>query len=126
VSRRTRVAGDRDRGQSTVELALLLPLLLFAVLAVLQVALVARDQIALSHAAREAARTASVDPDRAHATRAARTILAGADVSVSGGAGVGAHLTIEVRYREQTDLPLVGALFPDPELHARVVIRSER
>ena len=56
----------------------------------------------------------------------ARTVLAAADVSVSGGAGVGVHLTVEVRYHERTDLPLVGALFPDPELHARVVIRSER
>jgi Flp pilus assembly protein TadG len=122
----TRVARRSDGGQSTVELALLLPMLVFAALAILQVALIARDQIALGHAAREAARTASVDPDRAHATRAARTVLAGTDVTVTGGGGVGSHLTVEVRYRERTDLPLVGALFPDPELHARVVIRSER
>jgi hypothetical protein len=33
---------------------------------------------------------------------------------------------VEVRYRAVTDVPLVGVLFPDPELHARAVMRAER
>ena len=54
----------RTRGQATVELALVLPLVVFGLLAILQVGLVVRDQVAVVHAAREAARAASVDPDR--------------------------------------------------------------
>src|SRR4029078_2878808 len=45
----------RTRGQATVELALVLPLVVFALLAILQVGLVVRDQVAVVHAAREAA-----------------------------------------------------------------------
>ena len=50
-------ACPRERGQATVEFALVLPLIVFALLAILQVGLVARDQIAVVHAAREAARS---------------------------------------------------------------------
>ena len=52
----------RDRGQSTVEVALLLPFVALLLLAVVQVGLVARDQVLVVHAAREAARAAAVDP----------------------------------------------------------------
>jgi hypothetical protein len=31
-----------------------------------------------------------------------------------------------VRYRSRTDLPLVGVLFPDPELRAASTMRVER
>ena len=54
----------RDRGQATVELALALPLLCVLLLAVVQVAVVARDQLAVQLAAREAARAASVVGDQ--------------------------------------------------------------
>ena len=50
-----------------------MPLVLMAALIVLQVAFVVRDQVAVVHAAREAARAASVDPDSGRAVRAART-----------------------------------------------------
>ena len=42
----------RDRGQSTVEVALLLPFVALLLLAVVQVGLVARDQVLVVHAAR--------------------------------------------------------------------------
>jgi hypothetical protein len=115
-----------EAGQSTVEFALLLPMLLFAMLAVVQVALVARDEITVLHAGREAARAASVDPDPQSAVRAGRRVLPGAFVVVGPRPKVGEPLTVEVSYRSRTDLPIVGALFPDPVLHARVVIRVER
>jgi hypothetical protein len=69
-----------------VELAMTLPLVVVFVLGVLQVALVARDQLALELAAREAARAASVSADPASAAGlAARrvTSLAPLDVAVS-------------------------------------------
>ena len=46
-----------------------MPLVLMAALIVLQVAFVVRDQVAVVHAAREAARAASVDPDSGRAAR---------------------------------------------------------
>ena len=57
--RRTRGA----RGQSTVELALLLPVVVLLLLAVLQMGLLARDIVLVTHASREAARAAAVDSD---------------------------------------------------------------
>jgi hypothetical protein len=116
-------ACPRTRGQATVELALVLPLVVLALMAVLQVGLVVRDQVAVVHAAREAARAASVDGDPG---RAARRVLARAEVHVGARPKVGEPIAVEVEYRSRTDLPLVGALFPDPDLHASATMRVER
>jgi Flp pilus assembly protein TadG len=116
----------RERGQATVEFALLLPVLALALLAVIQVALVVRDHVAVVHAAREAARAASVDPDPGRAVSAARRTLPGADVRVGARPAVGEQITVEVSYTSHTDLPLVGVLFPDPTLHSSVVMRVEK
>src|SRR5262245_6242936 len=114
-----------ERGQATVELALVLPLVFACLLAVIQVSVVVRDQIAVQHAAREAARAASVEPDPAAATRAARRVLARADVHVGPRPAVGQPIVVEVTYRSRTDFPLVGAWIPDPELTGRAVMRVE-
>lgn len=115
-----------EPGQATVEFALVLPLVIMAMLALLQVGLVVRDHLAVTHAAREAARAASVEPDPARAVAAARRTLPEADVDVGARPAVGGSITVEVSYRSVTDLPLVGRLFPDPVLHARAVMRVER
>ena len=62
---------QREGGQAAVELALALPLLALLALALLQVTLVVRDQVLLTHAAREAAREAAVDPEPGAARRGA-------------------------------------------------------
>jgi Flp pilus assembly protein TadG len=62
-----------EPGQATVEFALVLPLLVLAMLALVQVALLVRDHLAVVQAAREAVREASVDPDPARAAAAARS-----------------------------------------------------
>src|SRR5215831_11616137 len=72
----------RESGQSTVEFAFVLPLVVLAALAVIQVGLVVRDQLGVVHAAREAARAASVDRDPGAPLRAARRTMPGADVEV--------------------------------------------
>jgi Flp pilus assembly protein TadG len=92
-SRTPRGSVARDDGQATVEFALLLPVLVLAAVAIIQVGLVVRDFVSVVHAAREAAR---------------------------------APIEVEVEYRSVTDLPLVGALFPDPLLHHSTVMRVER
>jgi hypothetical protein len=118
--------GGSERGQATVEFAFVLPLLVLALLAVVQVGLVVRDQLAVVHAAREAVRAASVDPDPGRAVRAAHRTLPGADVDVGDRPKVGDEISVTVHYTSNTDLPLVGVLFPDPDLHATSVMRVER
>ena len=115
-----------ERGQATVEFTLLLPVFVLALLAVVQVALLVRDQIAVVHAAREAVREASVDPDPNAALRVARSTLAGVEVFVGPRPAVGESISVEVTYVAKTDLPLVGVLMPDPTLRARAVMRVER
>ena len=119
-----------DRGQSTVEFAMILPLVALLVLFIIQAGLVARDQLLLSHAAREAARAAAVsEGDRVGAAMAAARRagslepdrLSGAIESTEGGSSVRVALT----YRSQTDLALIGALIPDVELGSTVVMRAE-
>jgi hypothetical protein len=100
-----------------------LPLIVFGLLAILQVGLVVRDQVAVVHAAREAARAASVKDDPG---RAARRVLADAEVNVGSRPAVGQPITVEVTYHDRTDVPLVGALFPDLDLHAKAVMRVEK
>ena len=78
------------------------------------------------HAAREAVRAVSVDTDPGSAVRAAHRTLPRADVSVSDRPRVGGEITVHVRYHSVTSLPLVGVLFPDPDLSASATMRVER
>ncbi|HEX9260194.1 MAG TPA: TadE/TadG family type IV pilus assembly protein [Acidimicrobiales bacterium] len=71
-----------DRGQAALELALLVPVLVVLLLAVVQVVVVGRDQIVVVHAAREGARAAAVAPAshaRADALRAVQAAARGLD-----------------------------------------------
>ena len=120
------VRAAKARGQATVEFALLLPIIVFVFLALIQVALLVRDRLAVVHAAREAARAASVDPDPASAVRAAHRTLPNAKVHVGPRPSVGEPITVEVEYRAISNVPVVGALFPDPVFTSRVVMRVER
>jgi uncharacterized protein (UPF0333 family) len=115
-----------EGGQATVEFALVLPLIVLAALAVIQVGLVVRDQMGVVHAAREAARAASVDRDPGAAARAAHRTLPGATVDVGARPEVGHEITVTVQYHAVTNLPVVGVLFPDPDLHASATMRVER
>jgi Flp pilus assembly protein TadG len=120
----------RDRGQSTVELALALPAVLVLALAVVQVGLVVRDQVRVTHAAREGARAAAVSPEPGAARRAVERDAGLApdrlDVVVSGRTGIGSHVTVTVRYEVATDLALIGPLLPDLGLSADATMRVEQ
>lgn len=126
VGRRAPWRARSGRGQSTVEFALVLPLVLFAAMAILQVAFVVRDQVAVVHAAREGARAASVEPDPRAASEAVHRTIPGAQVDVATRPRVGEPVRVDVHYRSATTLPLVGRLFPDPTLHASATMRVER
>jgi Flp pilus assembly protein TadG len=61
-----------ERGQSTVETAILLPLVVLLVALIVQVGIVTRDHLALWQTAGTAARLASIDP---HNTAAIQTFV---------------------------------------------------
>jgi Flp pilus assembly protein TadG len=116
----------RERGQATVELALVLPVIVLLLLAVLQVALVARANVLVAGAARDAARSAAIDGD-ADAARIAAVDGSGLDparliVDVEVGADV---VRATVSYRHSTDVALVGRLVQDVTLRSTVVMRRE-
>jgi Flp pilus assembly protein TadG len=119
-------AGQPDAGQTTAELAVIFPAVLLLALVLVQATLVLRDGLALTSAAREAARAASLDPDPARAERAAATVLPGATVTAEPRPPVGELLRVRVSYRSPTAVPLVGPLLPDPVLVARAAMRVER
>jgi Flp pilus assembly protein TadG len=118
-----------ERGQGTVELALLLPVVLVLALAVVQVGLVVHAQIQTAHAAREAARVVAVTGDlgaaREAAARAASLDPARLDVEVDGAVVRGGIVTVTVRYRAPTDVVLVGAATGDVGLVGRATMVVE-
>jgi Flp pilus assembly protein TadG len=126
MTARARASTTDERGQATVELALVLPVVVLLLLAVVQVALVGRDLVAVAHAAREAARAAAVDPSPEAAARAARAVVPGAVVEVGPRPGVGGQVRVTVHVVVHTDVPFVGPLVPDAELSATAVMRVER
>jgi hypothetical protein len=113
-------------GQATTEFALVLPVVVLMLMAVFQVALLARDQVLTVQAARAAVREAAVDAGEARVRGAASDVLQGAKVDIVTSGDIGEPIVVTVRYRAHTTLPLVGPLFPDPELVARAVMRRER
>jgi len=94
---------EREGGQATVEVALLLPLLALLLLAVVQVGLVVREA---------AVAAVRLDPDRL-------------SVELSGSTEPGGRLTVTVRYRTPTAVPLAGALAGDRTLVAEATMRVE-
>lgn len=108
-----------------MELALTLPLVLAMLMLLFQVVLVGRDEILVVHAARDAAREASVTHDPARVASAASRNLPGAAVRVVHRGPVGDPVEVTITYVSHTRLPLIGALIPDITLHGRSVMRVE-
>ena len=112
-----------------MELALLLPVVVLVLLAVLQVGLLARDVVLVTHAAREAARAAATDPDVTAAREAA--VASGGlrpdrvSVDVRGRRGPGSRVAVTVTYRAPTAVPVVGALVGDRTLVSTATMRVE-
>jgi hypothetical protein len=113
-----------------VELALALPLVVLLLLALVQGGVVVRDQILVTHAAREAARAAAVDGDTQAIERAARDAgplrSSRLHVRVTGRGGRGSRVTVRVIYEAPTRVPLAGRLLGDVRLQASATMRVER
>lgn len=118
-------APARDRGQASVEFALALPLVVVVVLGIVQLVVVARDQLAVEVAAREGARAAAVaGSPAAAAERAASAAISlrplGVRTSASGG-----DVTVTVTATNRTDVPIIGAVIGDIEVSASVTMARE-
>jgi Flp pilus assembly protein TadG len=113
-----------------VELALVLPLVVMLLLAVVQLGLLVRDQILVVHAAREAAREAAVDPapDAPRRAALASSTLAESRISVTstGRGAAGSRVRVEVTYRAPTAVPILGSALGDLTLRASATMRVER
>ena len=116
-----------NKGQATVEFALLLPVAVVALLVIAQIGLVARTRVMLTHAAREGARVAAVGGSDAEVK------LAAADsgsldptqltVSVTRGATV---VTVLLIYEMETNVSVVGAVLNDPQMSSIATMYREQ
>jgi Flp pilus assembly protein TadG len=122
--------GRDESGQATVELALVLPLVALVLLALVQAVVVARDQLLVVHAAREAAREAAVNDDPTAATTAAREAgpldPAQMSVEIRGRDGPGSTVEAVVSYRPPNHVPILTRLLGNVTLHGRAKMRVER
>ena len=103
--RARRDLGD-DRGQATLEMALILPLVVLCVEGIVWVGQLMTMQVRLENAAREGARAAAVEPEAASAvaTAAARRSVGEAIVSTS----VGTEFVTVTVTAEVDGVPIIG------------------
>lgn len=118
------------RGSAAVELALVLPLVLFAALALVQVGLFGKDALLVAQAAREGAREAAVTTDesrvRDSAIRGGGLVEDRTEVEIERSGGAGDPVTVLVSYRSVVVVPLVEWLFPEEvTLSASATMRQE-
>ncbi len=112
-----------DRAQSTVEFALVLPILLIVALLFVQSVMVLHAQLVVTGAAREAARrgveTASEAEIRGVAMRSAAGLSSeGLEINVESGPRIrGEWIKVGVVYEVPLVIPVIANLFPD---HIRV------
>lgn len=103
-----------------------MPVLVTLLLALVQIGLLVRVRVMVTHAAREAVREAAVgaDDDEVRAAAAAAGDLDPRRLQVSV-SRAGDRVAVEVRYRDPTEVPIVGALLGDARFDARATMRLE-
>lgn len=116
-----------ERGQATVELALVLPVVVVLLLAVVQVGQVVRYRVVVVHTAREVARAAAVAPTpptvgdvgARHGLDPSRLRVSVAPPDATG------FVRVTVGYDIATDVALIGALVPDVGVEASAQMVAE-
>jgi hypothetical protein len=125
----------RDGGQATLEAALSLPVVLLALLLIVQVGIVVRDVVALTQAAREGVRALAVSGDDADG-RAAVVRAAGPldgeriEIDLSPPADqrtTGSVIDVRLSYVERLSVPIVSRVVAlEVPLTATASMRAER
>ena len=104
----------------------MVPFLALMLLTVVQVGLLVRTRVLVTHAAREAVRSAAVGAADREVWSAA---IAAADLDPQRLYVVvhreGGRATVELRYAEATEVPVVGPLIPEAVFEARATMRLE-
>ena len=124
-----RIAGVR--GSAAVEFALVLPILFVVLLGLVQVGVLAKDELLVQQAARIGARQAAISPDGDSVRAAAVAASGGLDesrvtVTVSGGSAQGEPVSVAVTYDAPISVPFVEWLFPPSvSLDAGAIDRRE-
>ena len=117
-----------EGAQATVEFALVLPLLMALIWLGVESSVLLRDQVLVTHGAREAARSSAVGLSPSDAAEAGRSRAGlGRDlvIDVVSGGTAGATTVATARLAEAGRLPLVGRLVPRLEVRASVTMRVE-
>jgi Flp pilus assembly protein TadG len=120
-----------DRGSATVEFALVLPILLLVLLALVQVGALARDQLVLTQASRAGAREAAVDGSLEAVQEAVGSAAAALDaermsVEVVWSGARGDPVTVSLVYEVPVASPLAGWLLPETvTLRSSATMRQE-
>ncbi|WP_115790355.1 TadE/TadG family type IV pilus assembly protein [Arthrobacter silvisoli] len=122
---RSKTRQNGERGAVAVELALVAPILLLLIVAIVEFAYFFNLQISVTQAAREAARTMAVTNDSGKAQAAgvagAPSInLAPGNVSLSGACSAGATVTATVTYSTPT---LTGFFVPSLNVSGKGAMR---
>ncbi len=95
-----------DRGQATVELALVLPIVVLLLAGVVWVGQLMATQVRLEHAAREGARAAVIEPSAASSLAA--TAVARTDVDFATATSVGAEFVRVEVMAQVSGVPVIG------------------
>ena len=110
---------DSDRGQATLEMALVLPLLVLCIAGIVWVGQVMLLQVRLENAAREGARAAAIEPNAAASVAQAAARRSVDDISVS--TSVETEFVVVTVTTEATGVPIIGlgARTLEAEVHMR-------
>ncbi len=103
-----RLGHANESGQAAVEFAVALPLIVIVMLAIVQVGVSVRNEVAVELAAREGARAAAVSADPVGSAEAAATRAVELPIVVSTSAGAG-RVSVTVTYVDPTDIAIIGA-----------------
>ena len=115
-----------ERGQAAVELALTLPLVATVLLAIVQIGLIARDDVLVLHAAREGARQAALGAADGEVRRAA---LAAGPLDPSrvtvGAERAGGTVSVTIMYRIVPMIPIMEPFFAKMRLVDHATMAQE-
>ncbi|QCQ22966.1 pilus assembly protein [Desulfoglaeba alkanexedens ALDC] len=117
VIKGTKVGNKAEKGAAAVEFAIILPILIMLLFGIFQFGIAFNNYIAITHAAREGARLAAVDPlnpddlKEIIIQRAYPVPLKEGDITIRTpeGTEVGQPVEVEISYDITIEIPLVGS-----------------
>ncbi|NMA66756.1 MAG: pilus assembly protein [Clostridiaceae bacterium] len=126
---------SRNRGQSLVETAIVLPILLLLIMGIIDFGLLFNNYILISNAAREGARKAALGGDDSEITQTIHNMtttlkLSNMDIEISpsqSNRGHGTQVKVKLSYKHELITPVIEKLFPENSINinAATVMRVE-